>query len=284
MNSIVKKSIVSITSKKDYPNLDEQVKVTIELCGGKDILKKEWTYLIKPNWIIDEHWTRGNTTSTDTLESIVKYLINDIGVPPANITLGDGGYPHSTKDTMKTNDVFRLEKYGIIVRDMNDDQLEVIEPKKPFALKKVNFSKTALNTDCVISVPSLKTHGWAVTTLSLKNIMGLILPKGIMHSSLHEKIADLASIIRDRMHISIIDGSIGSNGSEEGGEPMNMGLIMASQDPVALDTVGTYVMCWNENQAKYLQYAAKKGLGTCDLDEIEVVGKQIHEVRKKFDR
>ncbi len=280
----MKKSVVSITHEKDFPSLDSQIASAIELCGVKEILKKEWKYLVKPNWIIDEHWRCGNVTSTDTLEAIVKYLITDVGVNPENIIVGDGGYPSLTKGCMKTNDIFRLEKYGISVRDMNDDQFEVIEPKNPIALKKVNFSKTALKMDCIISVPSLKTHSWAVTTLSLKNIMGLILPKGIMHSRLHEKIADLASIVRNKMHLSIIDGIIGSDGCEEGGSPVEMGLIIASMDPVALDTVGTYVMGWNENQAEYLKYAEKKGLGTCNLMNIEVVGKQIKDVAKKFER
>jgi uncharacterized protein (DUF362 family) len=212
----------------------------------------------------------------------VKYLIKKVGVPPINIIVGDGGYPSLTKSAMKTNDVDRLKKYGIDVRDMNDDSFEVIEPKKPFALKKVNFSKIALEIDCIISVPSLKTHGWAVTTLSLKNIMGLILPKGIMHSKLHEKIADLASIVREKMHLSIIDGIIGSDGNEEGGSPVKMGLIMASTDPVALDTVGSRVIGYTEKQVDYLRFAEKKGLGNCDLTKITVLGKQIEEVFRKF--
>jgi uncharacterized protein (DUF362 family) len=122
----------------------------------------------------------------------------------------------------------------------------------------------------------------AVTTLAMKNCMGCILPKGIMHSSLHKKVADLAGLINPRL--SVIDGIIGAEGSEISGDPVRMDLIIAGTDYVAVDTVGSAVMGYSVNECKYLRYAAEKGLGTCDLPEIEVVGASIESVKRKFHR
>ena len=128
----------------------------------------------------------------------------------------------------------------------------------------------------------LKTHSMAKTTLSMKNMMGIIFPKSIMHSKIHEKIADLVSVLRSKMKFQIIDGIIGSNGSELGGKPIQMDLIIAGEDPVAVDTVGSVVMRFNPDKIGYLSYAEKKGLGTADLNDIEIIGSKIEEVAAKF--
>ncbi|MFX1555227.1 MAG: DUF362 domain-containing protein, partial [Promethearchaeota archaeon] len=164
----------------------------------------------------------------------------------------------------------------------NDEIINDIEISNPLALKTVNIAKTAIEASCIISVPSLKTHNMAKTTLSMKNMMGTIMPKSIMHSNLHKKIADLVSVLRSKMKFQIIDGIIGSNGWELGGKPIQMDLIIAGEDPVAVDRVGSAIIGYGPEKVKYLIYAEKKKLGTANLNEISIIGKQINEVYHKF--
>ena len=103
-----------------------------------------------------------------------------------------------------------------------------------------------------------------------------------MHGNLHEKIPDLVSIVRDKMKFQIVDGIIGSKGSELGGKPVRMDLIIAGEDPVAVDRVGSEIMGRSPDKVKYLNYAEQKGLGTVDLEKIEIVGKSIEEVYRRF--
>ncbi len=185
---------------------------------------------------------------------------------------------------MKMNDVFRLEEYGVKVIDLNSDD-EIVNDVKipnPLTLKTVNIAKSAMDASCIISVPSLKTHSMTWTTLTMKNLMGTINPKGIMHSRIHQKIADLASLFRPKMKFQLIDGIIGSNGFELGGKPIRMDLIIAGEDPVALDRVGSEIMRRDIAQVKYVKYAEEKGLGISDLEKIEIVGKSIKEVSREF--
>jgi len=246
----------------------------------KIITNAEKKILINPNWVTLDHFRTGNVTSTDTLEGIVKYLIEDAGIESKKIIVADGGDSSITDKTMELNDVFRLEEYGIKVKDLNSDsRINDIKIQEPFALKTINIAKTALDASCIISVPSLKTHSMARTTLTMKNMMGAILPKGVMHSKLHQKIADLASLFRSKMKFQIIDGIIGSDGFELGGSPIQMDLIIAGEDPVAVDKVGSEIIGRNP---KYLNYAEKKGLGTSNLKEIEIIGSPIEAVFRKF--
>jgi len=63
-----------------------------------------------------------------------------------------------------------------------------------------------------------------------------------------------------------------------------MNLVIAGKDPVAVDAVGAAVMGIPPEDIEHLRLAEKKGLGTCDLNQIEIVGEPIERVRKKFKR
>ena len=271
--------------KKDPEETNQDVVLrTLNLVPLKNhVTNSENKILINPNWVTNDHSDSGNVTSTDTLEGILIYLLEEAKISPEKITVADGGDSSSTHMTMKKNNVFRLEEYGIQVIDLNkDDRVNNIKIPNSLVLKEVNLAKTAWDASCIISAPSLKTHSMAETTLSMKNMMGAILPKGIMHSNIHEKIADLTSLLRSKMKFQIIDGIIGSEGSEIGGSPVKMDVIVAGEDPVAVDCVGSAIIGYSPKKAKYLKYAEKKGLGTVNMEEIEIIGSKIEDVYRKF--
>ncbi|MEE9336774.1 MAG: DUF362 domain-containing protein [Methylococcaceae bacterium] len=247
------------------------------------INNSESKILINPNWVTSDHFSTGNITSTDTLEGIVMYLIQEAQINPVKIIVADGGSFGNSDNFFRLNDLYRFNKYGIKIQNLNEDEIiNNITIPDPLALKTVNIAKTAIDASCIISVPSLKTHNIAKTTLSMKNMMGTISPKSIMHSNIHKKIADLVSVLRDKMKFQIIDGIIGSNGWELGGKPIQMNLIIAGEDPVAVDRVESEIMGFGLDKVKYLKYGVRKQLGTANLDEIEIIGKSISEVYFKF--
>lgn len=63
-----------------------------------------------------------------------------------------------------------------------------------------------------------------------------------------------------------------------------MNLVIAGADPVAVDTVGAAVMGVSPTEVKHLVLAERKGLGTCRLEKIEIIGEQIEKVRRNFRR
>lgn len=279
----MKTKVYVIKRKPEETNQDVVLRTLKLVSLNKIITNSEEKILINPNWVTSKHSDTGNVTSTDTLEGIVIYLLEESKISPEKIIVADGGTVGISKKTMKINEVFRLKDYGIEVMNLNNDErINDIEIQNPLALESVNIAKTAMEASCIISVPSLKTHSMAKTTLSLKNLMGSILPKGVMHGNLHKKIPDLVSVLRSKMKFQIIDGIIGSSGSELGGKPVRMDLIIAGEDPVAVDTVGSAIIGYGTDKAKYLTYAERKGLGIADLEKIEVIGKTIKEVYRKF--
>jgi uncharacterized protein (DUF362 family) len=245
------------------------------------VLSGKKPILIKPNYINSKHPSTGITTDSRVIEGVVKFLkernIEDISI-------GEGSGLSNTFEAFKIAGVDALaERHGVRLVDLNNDEFVEVYPPNPLSLKKVQVAKTALEST-IISVPKLKLHRIATVTLSLKNMMGALASKGTMHAglSLSENIVDLASVLTPSL--SVIDGIIAGEGHETSGNPIEMNLVIAGTDPVAVDAVGATVMGIEPTEIKHLLLAEKKGLGTCNLEEITVLGEPIEKVKRKFRR
>jgi len=251
---------------------------------GDDVenaLSRTKPVLIKPNYLNAKHPSTGVTTDSGVIEGVVKFLkerkIDDI-------VIGEGSGFADTLEAFKVAGVDQVaERWNIKLVDLNIDQFVEVNPPDALSLKETRVAKTALERT-IISVPKLKPHRIATVTLSLKNMMGALASKGSMHKglSLSENIADLASILKPS--VSVIDGIIAGEGHENSGKSVEMGLVIAGTDPVAVDAVGAAVMGIEPTLVKHLVLAEKKRLGTCNLDEIIVLGEQIEKVKRRFNR
>jgi uncharacterized protein (DUF362 family) len=249
----------------------------LEMIEADKVLPKRKPVLIKPNYINAKHPSTGITTDSRVIEGVVKFLKQ---YRVKDIIIGEGSGFADTFEAFQVAGVNAVaEKWKVKLVDLNKDEFVEVKPTNPLALKKVKIAKTALETT-IISVPKLKPHRLAGVTLSLKNMMGAVTPKGSIHNPLSEKIVDLASIIKPS--IAVIDGIIAGEGHETSGNPLEMNLVIAGTDPVATDAVDAAVMSIPPEKVKHLRLAEERGLGTCDLKRIEVLGESIEKVKKKF--
>jgi uncharacterized protein (DUF362 family) len=252
----------------------------LNMVDAKDSLPIDKPVLIKPNYINDKHPSTGITTDSRVIEGVVKYLRD---WEYEDIIIGEGCGYSDTFRAFKVAGVSDLkDRWNVKLVDLNKDEFVEVVPSNSLALKKVKIAKTALNST-VISVPKLKLHGEAEVTLGLKNMMGVMTPKGSMHNGrLNKNIADLAGIVKPS--VTVIDGIFAGEGHETSGNPVQMDLVIAGTDPIAVDVVGAAVMGVPPESVKHIRYAVEKGLGISDLNSIEVVGESIEKVRRKFRR
>jgi len=266
---------VAIVKGTDPPDMTIRA---LEMVDAHEAISEEKTILVKPNYINASHPSTGNTTDSRVIEGVVKFLKQH---GAEEIIIGEGSGFADTFEAFRISGVEAVaKKWNVKLVDLNKDDFIPIRSPSPLA-NKVKIAKTALEST-IVSVPKLKPHGQAGATLSIKNLMGAVTPKGSMHLNLNRNIAELASIIKPS--IAVIDGIVAGEGHETSGNPVEMNIVITGKDPVAADAVGAAVMGILPTEVKHLRLAEQKGLGTSDLNQIEVVGEPIEGVKKKFKR
>jgi len=253
----------------------------LKMIDAETIVPTRGNVLVKPNCVVARDPSTGITTDPRVVEAIVEFL-RDNGVQ--NITIGEGG----NRNTDRAFDVTGMRemalRHGVKLVNFNNDEGVEVEIPSAKVLHRVSISKSVLDSTCIVNVPKLKIHHMAQVTLSIKNLMGVIVGDrgAIMHRQIDEKLVDLATFVRPRLNI--IDGIVGSEMDEVQGESVPMNLIIAGTDMVATDAVGSAVMGVDPRTVRHLKLAEERGLGVASLDEITVVGEPIEAVRKNFRR
>jgi uncharacterized protein (DUF362 family) len=144
-----------------------------------------------------------------------------------------------------------------------------------------------LDADVVVSMPKMKTHHWAGVTLSLKNLFGTLpgrvygWPKNILHwAGIEQSILDIAGAVRPSY--AIIDGIVGMEGNGPiSGEPVESGVLVFADDPVAADTIGASLMGSDPERIPYITEAGRF-LGQTDRDRIQQRGEDPERLIRSF--
>jgi uncharacterized protein (DUF362 family)/Pyruvate/2-oxoacid:ferredoxin oxidoreductase delta subunit len=151
-------------------------------------------------------------------------------------------------------------------------------------LKKVDgkeyyIAKPVLDADLIINLPKIKTHGLTLFTCCVKNLYGTVpgFTKVEYHkqapkpSNFSELVVDIYSIIQPCLHI--VEGVVGMEGAgPSSGDPRELGMILAGNDGVALDSYICYLLGRNPMEIPTNRIAYDKGLGEAEIDKIEVIG------------
>src|SRR5262249_3639441 len=156
-------------------------------------------------------------------------------------------------------------------------------------LSHLYLSRTIDAADVIISLPKLKTHHWAVATLSLKNLFGTLpgicygWPKNELHwRGVDNSILDIA--LKPAPDLAIVHGiaRMGGGGPADG-PPNPRGVVVMGADRVAVDGTCCRLMQLDPEKVACLVLAARKKLGALAEGQICQVGETIAERSQPFD-
>ena len=139
----------------------------------------------------------------------------------------------------------------------------------------------------VIHLPTVKTHGHSTTTGSIKNAFGGLLKevRHYAHKYIHEVLVDLL-IMQKELHpgiFTVMDGTVcGDGAGPRTMVPKIKDYILASDDSVAIDAVAAKMMGFDPMKIDYIRMATEIGLGTGNIDEIEIAGEDVSGVNFGF--
>lgn len=129
----------------------------------------------------------------------------------------------------------------------------------------------------VVHLPTIKTHIYTQITCSMKNAFGGLLDykRHYTHSVIHETLVDLLAIQKE-IHpgiFAVADGTtFGTGPGPRTMTPVPKGVIMASNDCVALDATASLLLGFDPMSIPFIRMADEDGLGVGKLEEIEFVG------------
>jgi uncharacterized protein (DUF362 family) len=214
---------------------------------------------IKPNLCYYWDHTTGQTTDPKFVAALVD-LIHDQISPNVNISIVE-----SDASAMKCKHVFKMlgyeklaQQHGVTLVNLSEDETDKVEVEAGGQTFHFKVPKTIQDADLRVNVPKIKYHSFEGIriTCALKNIFGCNpYPKKFKyHRKLDEVIVALNKVMR--FDLCIVDGNIVS-----GVQPRRLGLVMASQDPVAIDVAAAEIAGVNPRSIRHITLAHREGIG-----------------------
>ena len=300
-------------------------------------IKKARNILIKPNLVALK--PEFSNTHVEAVEAVIEFIREM--VPDTPIVVGESsasafykGLP--TTKVFEDYGYYRLEKkYGKVSLTHFDDDREYIDSPILSVVgdTHLRISKRIREFDYRISLSIPKTHNFAVATLGIKNMAGLVmrqdmamihgmkggievdapktlldrLPPGTVSKArrtlpnwlmnflfrqyptyrksvkmIHRNIVELAKITWP--DLVVLDGFVCMEGDGPvDGTSVDMGVAIASADPVKADGIGARLIGFEPEEIGYLYYLQNdEGMGEYSLENL--LGDDLNGVKRKFRR
>ncbi|QJR22598.1 Iron-sulfur cluster-binding protein [Brevinematales bacterium NS] len=215
--------------------------------------------LVKPNLLASQAPEKAVTTHPVVVEAVIRVL-KDGGF---DVEVGDSPAIEDMISVMKKTGLDEvLRRYG--VRPANFKETVVVENPKGKLVRRFEVVRAFVENDMVISLPKLKTHTQMFYTGAIKNLFGLVqgLQKSRFHLQFPERerfarlIVDLYEMVNPVM--SLMDAIVAMEGEgPQGGDPKEVGLLLASLDTLSLDVVAAELIGYQLDQIPILRQAVE---------------------------
>lgn len=297
------------------PAWDDFRQAAVQAMAVMQIELEDEKAVIKPNATAGERFTdpdSGITTHPGFVHGMVQYL-QAHGARARRVTIAED--PRDTDDNQPRN--WQATGYARVARETGarlhfPSTYACVRKTVPRPLARPNLSVSRLATapnTVLFNVPKLKTHNLAITTLCMKNLMGLVsvferhyclqsweeMPPEVqadqrprrewfdqaMHerwqAGLARRLVDTAQVIHPALNL--VEGVVGREGTGfQRGRNRPLGLVVAGVNMVAVDSLASYLMGFDPGQLIYLRLAAEAGLGTNDIGKLRVYQEQEGEI------
>jgi len=178
-----------------------------------------------------------------------------------------------------------LTRHGLTFTPLTEVEWQVYQFKSPL-LKLNDIFPEGIQIPSIypgrqiLHLPTVKTHGHAVMTGSVKNSFGGLLRevRHYAHKYMHEVLVDLL-YMQQELHpavFTVMDGTIAGDGAGPRTMiPRVKNLLLAATDSVAVDAIAARLMGFDPLSIPFLRMAHERGLGIADPRDIELVGDDV---------
>ena len=282
MNSRV--SIVKAKKGAGQEEISAAVRRSLDLIGGPEgIFSAGQTVLINPNWAAARV---KREEAVITLPEVAKAVADLVTAQGARALIAESSaIGVDSEKVIQASGYNDLRNRGYEVIDLKKTPTTMLPVEDGRVLKELETYQLVQEADLIVTLPKLKTHDQAEVTCALKNSKGLLSDdfKRRFHweFGLYDAVVDMNTLIKPVL--AVVDAIVCQEGlGPVFGRPVEMGLIVAGRDLVAVDSVCGRIGGFEPEEAPITLRAAERGLGIADLDQIEVVGERIEDVARRF--
>ncbi len=252
-------------------DLEQDLRKSLDFVGWTDMIRSDSRVFIKPN-LTYPYYKEGVTTNPVVLRALCGILRDRC----EQVVIGesDGANRSFTADEA-------LKGHGVdkICRDLGAEQVNLstlpsqyVEEMVQGKMVKVQVPNILLDDiDCFVSLPVLKVHAMTTITLSMKNLWGCYPDpmRCLHHTDLGRKLTLLTKVINPQL--VVVDGTYGLDGhGPMYGIAKRLNLLLASNNPVVADALGTRLMGFDPRDIEHIVLAEREGLGITDLTKVNL--------------
>lgn len=228
--------------------------------------------VLKPNLLVASKPDDAVTTHPTVFEAVIRHL----QTTGATLTYGDSpAFGKGQGAARRGGLVEAAERHGVAFEEFEDGR-QVSFPQGGL-IKQFVLATPVLEADGIVSLSKLKTHGLTRITGAVKNQFGCIpgVLKGEFHARMpdverfSQMLVDLTAAVSPRLFV--MDGILAMEGNgPRGGDPRMVNVIIASEDPVALDATVCAIIGLDFRLVPTIRWGVEWGLG--QAEDIEYVG------------
>jgi uncharacterized protein (DUF362 family) len=260
-----------------HENVSEILKQAVKDAG----LRGKRKIFVKPN-LSHPEYVPGVVTDPALVFELVGLLREEV----EEVIVGESnGFNYPCRSAFeKTGIETAVKKAGGTVINLSEDKLVKVKTQSEnSSLKHLFLPKTVLEADAVVDLALMKTHEFTMLSGAIKNLFGCVPDNRriYLHPYLNNVFYLLYSVLKPKLTIMDARIALEGNGPTKG-KPVNMNLMLTSNDALATDVVASRIMGLNLEEVTYLNYIAKKtGLRE---DGIMINGLQVCDVARNFER
>jgi uncharacterized protein (DUF362 family)/Pyruvate/2-oxoacid:ferredoxin oxidoreductase delta subunit len=270
---------VSVIRCADYEisNVQQAVCQLLAPLGGLSWVRPGMRIALKANLVGAYRPQAAATTHPALLCVLTKMLVSR----GAQVVIGDspGGlfHPAALEHIYETTGMRQAESAGASLN--LDVSQKIVHFDGASAAKQFCVTAYLMQADAVINVCKLKTHGMMGMTAGAKNLFGIIPgTEKLQHhfryaqpEAFADMILDLNAWLKPRLTICDAIVSMEGNGPTKG-TPKHTGLLLASENPHALDLCCAHLMDLPPQQIPTLQRAVKRALTPAQISGLTLAG------------
>jgi uncharacterized protein (DUF362 family) len=241
------------------------------LGGMKAFVKPNQTVVVKPNIGWDALPEKGANTNPKLVAKIVEHCFR---AGAKDVYVFDNTCDNPQKCYTNSGIEKAAKDAGAkMVTGKSDGMYQVVDIKNGKSLKTAKVHELILSCDVFINVPVLKHHESTGLSISMKNLMGVVLDRGYWHkNNLPQCIADFPTFRKPDLNIVDAYRVMKKNGPR--GVSIEDTILLKAQiisaDILAADAAAIKMFGLEPKDISYMLKAQEMGIGNMNLDKLNI--------------